>query len=69
MIVSQVAVKLSASRAGEQPFKPQYDSWYSFLFEAEWIPGHSGAGRMRKVEKYGGNRVTAIVLTFLMLAN
>jgi hypothetical protein len=29
----------------------QEDSWYSFLLEAEWTPGHSGAGRIRSNEK------------------
>jgi hypothetical protein len=36
---SQMAVRLSALRAGRPPFTPQEDFWYSFLLEAESIPG------------------------------
>jgi hypothetical protein len=45
-----MAVSLSALRT-DRPL-PQEDSWYSFLLEAEWTPGHSAVRIIRSIEKF-----------------
>jgi hypothetical protein len=44
----EMAVGLSALRVGKAALYPQEDSWYSFLLEAESIPGsQSGLGQLK----------------------
>jgi hypothetical protein len=49
----EMAARLSALRAGRSlpPRFLFYDSWYSFLLEAESTQGHNAAGRVRSIRK------------------